>query len=257
MLDAIPELRSLWNRYSVTPVYLASTEVLASADCVAVLQQEHTAGAEIGTHLHIDTAFPCNVPEEHEHLQTLTQLYTQAFGVPPRSYRAGRYGMTDKTLVSLRALGYKVDTSVTPGVDWSGQGGPNYTAHPVQPYWAQEILEVPVTILGLRRWWPSNGWAKYKWLRPSVATTEQLKSIVDRACDSGIEVLNMTFHTMELIPGASPYVRTIVGTYFYLLRLEAIIGHMVKKGFEPITLEGLHAVWSQDAPQPRRGMAAG
>jgi hypothetical protein len=244
VLDAIPELRSIWNRFSVRPVYLATPEVLASEECLEVLRAERNAGAEIGTHLHIGDAFPCNMAEEGERLESVTSLYERAFGTLPRSYRAGRYGMNEKTLSTLRDLGYTVDTSVTPHVDWSGQGGPDYTGYPMQPYWAQEILEVPVTVLGLRPWWPFNGWSKYRWLRPSMATADQLKSVVDSACDSGMTVLNMTFHTMELIPGASPYVRTFVGTYFYLMRLETIIAYMVKRGFEPITLSGLHAIWS-------------
>lgn len=244
MLDAVPELRSIWNRFAVTPVYLATSEVLSSPECVEMLKAEQNAGAEIGTHLHTGGAFPCNTPEEGEHLLALTRLYEQALGSSPRCYRAGRYGMDDQTLVTLRDLGYAVDTSVTPHVDWSGQGGPDYAGYSMQPYWTQGILEVPVTVLGLRKWWPFNGWSKYRWLRPSVATGAQLRSIVDSACEMGITVLNMTFHTMELVPGASPYVRTSVGTRLYLARLDVIVAHMRKRGFEPITLGGLHALWN-------------
>lgn len=252
---AIPELRSIWNRFSVTPVYLPSLEVLSSRDCIQVLKEEQKAGAEIGVHLHIGDAFPCNAPEEREHLYAITDLYERVLGCRPRCYRAGRYGMNDRTLATLNELGYQVDTSVTPHVDWSAQGGPDYSAHPIQPYWVGDILEVPVTILGMRPWWPFNGWAKHEWLRPSVATADQLKSIVDRACDADFRVLNMTFHTMELVPGASPYVRTFVGAYFYLMRLEAIVGHMVRRGFKPITLSGLHSVWHRHASEVRWAVA--
>jgi hypothetical protein len=257
VLDAIPELRAIWNRFSVRPVYLATPEVLSSPACVEVLKTEQKAGAEVGTHLHIGDAFPCNVPEEGEQLQRLTSLFQQVFGVPPRCYRAGRYGMNDRTLDTLRDLGYTVDTSVTPHVNWSAQGGPDYTGYAVQPYWTRGILEVPVTVLGARPWWPFNGWSKYRWLRPSLATSEQLKSVVDRACDMDITVLNLTFHTMELVPGASPYVRTFVGTYFYLLRLETIVAYMMQRGFEPITLSGLHSLWAGDESRTLRRMAAG
>jgi hypothetical protein len=244
VVHAIPELRVLWNAFSVLPVYLTTPEVLSCPACVDVLKAEQNAGAEIGTHLHIGDAFPCTVPEEGDHLLRLTALYERAFGSTPRCYRAGRYGMSDRTLGTLRNLGYHVDTSVTPHVDWSGQGGPDYTGYPMQPYWARGILEVPVTVLGLRRWWLFNGWSKYRWLRPSVARADDLKSVVDSACEMGITVLNMTFHTMELVPGASPYVRTFVGVYFYLMRLDTIIGYMMERGFEPITLSGLHTLWT-------------
>jgi len=257
VVRGIPELRAIWNSFSVLPVYLTTPEVLTCGACVDVLRAEQSAGAEIGTHLHIGDAFPCNVPEERAHLLRLTALYEQAFGSAPRSYRAGRYGMNDRTLASLRDLGYHVDTSVTPHVDWSGQGGPNYTAYPMQPYWTHGILEVPVTVLGRRNWWPFNGWSKYRWLRPSVASSDHLKSIVDLACEMGITALNMTLHTMELIPGASPYVRTVIGTYFYLVRLDTIIGYILKRGFEPITLSGLYVLWRGEHAGARYGATAG
>jgi hypothetical protein len=245
VLEGIPRLRSIWNDLGVLPVYLATDGVLSCPDCVEVLKQEQEAGAEIGTHLHIGDEFPYNATEERLHLEHLTNLYEQAFGTRPCSYRAGRYGMSDKTLTALAELGYKVDSSVTPCVDWSAQGGPDYRQHSNQPYWERGILEVPITILGARSWWPFAGWSRYRWLRPSVATAEQLKGIVDRACESGLEVLNMTFHTMELIPRASPYVRTQTETVLYLRRIQKTAAYMIKQGFEPITLSGLYTQWGQ------------
>jgi hypothetical protein len=249
VVEGIPRLRSVWNRLSVMPVYLVTPEVLGSYDSIDILSQEHRAGAEIGTHLHIGAQFPCNVADEHEYLEGLTNLYMQVLGVAPRSYRAGRYGVNRRTLATLQRLGYAVDTSVTPHVNWSSQGGPDYTAYPIEPYWVGDVLEVPVTILGARPWWPFGGWSRYRWLRPSMATAEQLKWIVDDAFSRGLRVLNMMFHTMELVPGASPYVRTSVGTQLYLRRLETAIAYALRKGFEPITLSGLHAVWNRQGPQ--------
>jgi len=257
VLHVIPELRALWNRFSIKPVYLASVEVLSSAACVEILKEEQQAGAEVGTHLHIGDAFPCNVREEREYLERITGVYEQAFRSSPHSYRAGRYGMNDGTLATLGRLGYRVDTSVTPNVDWSPQGGPDYTTYPAKPYWVGDILEVPVTILGPRRWWPFKGWTRHRWLRPSVATASQLEAIVDNACDAGLPVLNMTFHAMELVPGASPYVRTFIGTHFYLLRLETVIAHIMARGFEPITLSRLHSLWAQHGVRTKRATVGG
>ncbi len=248
VLEGIPRLRSVWDSFAVLPVYLATDSVLSCSDCVEVLRQEQEAGAEIGTHLHIGDEFPCNVPEERRHLEQLTNLYERAFGTRPSSYRAGRYGMSGNTLTALGEFGYKVDSSVTPHVDWSAQGGPDYRQHPNQPYWEHGILEVPITILGARSWWPFGGWSKYRWLRPSVATAEHLRWIVDRACQTGLEVLNMTFHTMELIPRASPYVRTQVETVLYLRRLRKTVAYMIKRGFQATTLGGLYAQWGRQDP---------
>jgi len=248
VLEGIPRLRSVWNNFSALPVYLVTDGVLSCPDCIEVLKQEQAAGAEVGTHLHIGDDFPCNVPQERRYLEQLTNLYEQALGARPCSYRAGRYGMSDKTLTALAELGYKVDSSVTPYVDWSAQGGPDYSSFSNRPYWAQGVLEVPITVLGKRKWWPFGGWSKYRWLRPSVATAEHLKRIVDLACDAGLEVLNMAFHTMELIPRASPYVRTKAEAALYLKRLEKTIAYITSKGYEPTTLSGLHAAWGRQAP---------
>jgi len=248
VLEGIPRLRSVWNDFSVLPVYLVTDGVLSCPDCVEMLKKEQEAGAEIGTHLHIADEFPCNVPQERWHLEQLTNLYEQAFGTRPCSYRAGRYGMSDGTLAALRELGYKVDSSVTPYVDWSAQGGPDYRQHSNQPYWQRGILEVPITILGARSWWPFGGWSRYRWLRPSVATAGHLKRIVDLACDDGLDMLNMAFHTMELIPRASPYVRTRAETVLYLRRLRKTVAYIIKRGFKATTLSGLHAQWPQQNP---------
>ncbi len=254
VLEGIPRLRSVWNNLSVLPVYLATDGVLSCHNCLDVLKQEQEAGAEIGTHLHIRDEFPCNVPEEHFHLEQLTSLYEQAFGTCPCSYRAGRYGMSDNTLAALAKLGYKVDSSVTPHVDWSVQGGPDYSMHSNRPYWERGILEIPVTILGMRNLWPFGGWSRYRWLRPSVATFEHLKWIVDHACETGLEVLNMTFHTMELIPRASPYVKTYAETVLYLKRLEKTVTYMIKRGFHAATLSSLHTLWCRQDPAGKKGL---
>jgi hypothetical protein len=257
VLEGIPRLRSVWNNFSVLPVYLVTDGVLSSPDCIEVLRQEQRAGAEIGTHLHIGDDFPCNVPQERRHLEELTNLYERAFGARPCSYRAGRYGMSDKTLTALAELGYRVDTSVTPYVDWSAQGGPDYSSFSNRPYWAQGVLEVPITVLGKRKWWPFGGWSKYRWLRPSVATAEHLKRIVDLACDAGLEVLNMAFHTMELIPRSSPYVRTQAEAALYLKRLEKTISYITSKGYEPTTLSGLYAAWGRQEPAEGKVLTGG
>ncbi len=50
-------------------------------------------------------------------------------------------------------------------------------------------------------------------------------------------VLNMMFHSMEIIPKKTPFVRTAIEQQLYLNRLEKIIKHLKKKGFKSKTLE--------------------
>ena len=54
-------------------------------------------------------------------------------------------------------------------------------------------------------------------------------------------VLNMMFHSMEIIPGKTPFVRTVFGQKLYLLRLEKTIQYILEKGFENKTLAMIYA----------------
>ena len=143
----------------------------------------------------------------------------------------------------LLDLGYKVDCSVTPYVTWINHlgvnhGGPDFTVAPVEPYFLDSedvcrpgnsaLLEVPVTILcknpvaskvtHLRR-----AFGRYRrfrlgramnaafgltavWFRPYPhMTADRLISICRLAESRGLPVVEMLFHSSELMPGCSPY----------------------------------------------------
>ena len=53
-------------------------------------------------------------------------------------------------------------------------------------------------------------------------------------------VLNMMFHSMEVIPKKTPFVRTGLGQKLYLNRLEKIIKYLKKAGFQSKTLQELY-----------------
>ena len=176
VLFGIPALlRPLWDKFDIRPVYFVSPEVLHNDDCCEVLKNEIRFGAEIGTHLHSEyiepekkyenfagTAskeYPCfaySTEIELAKIENLTDLIVKKLGVRPVSYRAARYGADLDTVKCLEKLGYKVDSSVTPEIDWSYQGGPDHSKAPKQPYFistdnyyfagSSKILEVPVTI---------------------------------------------------------------------------------------------------------------
>src|SRR5256886_17201425 len=96
-------------------------------------------------------------------IKLMTQLLQERFGQPIASHRAGRFAFDGRYAAMLLEQGYRVDCSVTPGIDWSatpgapgGAGGTNYSRFPDQPYFlaprdicapAQSgLLEVSVTI---------------------------------------------------------------------------------------------------------------
>lgn len=267
VLSGIPDiLRPIWKLYTVKPVYFVSPEVVNNAQCCEVLKNEIELGAEIGAHLHseyiepqarysksdgtISNEFPCYAYSddiEFEKIKNLTDLIKQNLNTRPASYRAARYGADLATIKSLERLGYKVDSSVTPYINWSSVGGPNHSTAPGQPYFvnnenlycpgSMKILEVPVTISKKRLPFLPDKWLFYRWLRPTHMTVFEMKTIVNEfITDFENPVLNMMFHSMEIIPGKSPYVRTGFEQKFFLRRLEKIIRYMTAKGFESKTL---------------------
>ena len=108
---------------------MVTTEIAADEHARELLTGWAGRGAcEVGSHLHPWStppfadrpglrsndpvhAFPCQLPDEllHEKLVTLTEQVTAAFGAPPTSYRAGRFGFDARSAAVLAALGYEVD----------------------------------------------------------------------------------------------------------------------------------------------------
>src|SRR5262249_9983635 len=130
------------------------------------------SSAELGTHLHgeyaepgayepaVTRVFQRDYPEEVERAKVtyLTTAFRSAFDQPPRSFRAGRFGIGPNTIPILEALDYQVESSVTPslGWSWSGATGRDFIRAPSQPYrpdrrrpgieGASRLWEIPVTI---------------------------------------------------------------------------------------------------------------
>src|SRR5262249_44338461 len=148
-----------------------------------------------------------------------------AFGASPRSFRAGRFGLSRVSLPLLHRLGYEVDSSVTPTIDWRAKIDGfafDYTGASTQPYRAAaddpvragelSILEGPVTIHEprLRQALPWLGARlRKRWLRPTWSRPAELEEValteLERQCHRGTVVLNMMFHNVEVVKNASPY----------------------------------------------------
>jgi hypothetical protein len=264
-------LRPIWDRFGVRPVYFVSPEVVENDQCCRALKGEIARGAEIGTHLHSEyiepkrkyedisgTAsdeFPCfayDAEIESAKIKNLTELIEKKLGVRPVSYRAARYGADLDTIKALEKLDYKVDSSVAPDTDWRSVGGPDHSHAPKQPYFVSQtdyyspgdgkILEVPITISGKRFPFLPARWMFYRWLRPTHMTAFEMKSLVAEFSRKYNEpVLNLMFHSMEVIPGKTPFVRTKLGQKLYLSRLNSILRYMTKAGFESKTLAEIYS----------------
>lgn len=259
-------LTPLFARWGIRPTYLVSPEVLTHGPSVEVLAA--APDAELGTHLHHEYVAPRvptwdfggtlasgmqrELPEwlEREKLQTLTALFRHAFDASPRSFRAGRFGAGPASAGILGALGYTVESSVTPHVQWTTASGakvPDYRRAPELPYQiavgsdvtvpgAGPVLEVPVTIL------PSTTpGGDARWFRPWSSDAAQLERIVNevaaQAPESGMRrPLVMMFHSCELVAGASPYPQTVSDVQRFIGQIEHALDCALRAGAVPMTL---------------------
>ena len=260
-------LRPIWDKYSIKPIYFVSPEVVMNKECCRILKEEINKGAIIGAHLHSEyikpkvtiknftrkpsEEFPCyahSTKIEYEKIKNLTSLIKKELGIKPIWYRAARYGADLNTIKSLARLDYKYDSSITPGINWADQKGPNHTNAPKQPYYISKnnyykkapnqkesmgVIEVPITISGKRfgllgKFLPDK-WLFYKWLRPSHMTLIELKSLI-RVFKNKYNkpTLTMMFHSMEIIPNKSPFVRNKLMQKIFLDKIESCI-KLVKK----------------------------
>jgi hypothetical protein len=233
-------LHPLFRRFGATPTYLLSPELLRDDACVERLAS--LDGCELGTHLHGELAPPDafepevtgalqrDYPPEIEQakLTWLTDRFRDCFGRAPASFRAGRFGAGPATLGILESLGYAVDSSVTPFVDWSALSpGLSFASSPDQPYHPDTrdparagdsaLLEVPVTIRPnpLARVPLVGKHLEARWLRPTRNGGPQLAAVARetiaharRARPGAPVVLNAMFHNVEVVPGTSPYAAT-------------------------------------------------
>lgn len=264
-------LHPLFSHYKAKPTYLLSPEVMAddeSAERLNRLKGE----AELGSHLHgeflgtdahlpevsaaVQSAYPA--PVEEDKLRLLTDRFRDRFGFAPKSFRAGRFGIGRHSLGILRALGYGVDSSVTPGMDWRkiGAQDADFRTAPTQPYWPvldrpahiaptpTGILEVPVTLRPapvpvLGRWLPP------RMLRPtrlSAAAMIALARAEIAAAPAGRPVvLNCMFHNVEILPAISPYARNQDQADAILAHLAGLLAWATREGVACIGLQDVAA----------------
>jgi hypothetical protein len=253
----VKRLAPLFASFGAKATYLLSPEVLRDEACVEVFRALD-ASAELGTHLHGEYAEPDAfepdvtsvfqrdyTPEvERQKLTYLTDLFIRAFGHQPQSFRAGRFGIGRESIGILESLGYAVESSVTPYMDWSSAGaaGLAFPDAPTQPYRPDpidpgrvgdaKILEVPVTIKKrLLNAVPFVGSrVDPRWLRPTRGTAEALVRVAEdeiadarRRAPGRPVILNAMFHNVEIVPETSPYAATEAEAEAILARLGALL----------------------------------
>jgi hypothetical protein len=271
-------LHPLFMNYGVRPTYLINSVVLEHRPSVELLRSL-PGEYELGTHLHCEFIEPqkqyydyagkkgeanqCFLPPEIEFqkLENITNLFKNCFGKPPVSYRAGRFSAGANTIASLRELGYLVDTSVTPFVNWNDKTREqpiDFSNAPGQPYFVKEgtisgidvdsdFLEIPLSIIELEL---GEGKTKAVWLRPYYSSLEDMTLVVNelerKNCDLEVVTFNLMFHNVEVIAGKNRYTQTEEECMNYLRQLEGFFTFCKHRDIEFVTLEKLYEIYSNN-----------
>lgn len=183
-------------------------------------------------------SYPGNLPAalEREKLLNLTEAITANIGRRPVIYKAGRYGLGPNTAALLEDLGYEIDLSVLASTDLGEDGGPDFRGYPMTPYWfgsSARLFEVPLTRgypgalgplaeplyqricgpLGRRLHLPGIaarlGLAERIHLTPEGISLEDNKRLIRHLVARGQKIFTYAYHSSSLLPGGSPYVKTL------------------------------------------------
>ena len=272
--------------------YLVTTPVATSDESVSILRKILAGGrAEIGAHCH-----PWNTPPfqdeelvvdsatarqtmlcalspqvQYEKLRILRRQITDAFGAAPISFRAGRWGYSAEVAHNLVRLGFKVDSSVSPYMDWSKKYGPDFSGVPLKSFhlkvdevfpgsYSEPLLEIPATISYLQentalanRVYHFINRSKLKqlhllgllnklklinrvWLSPETQTTEEMITLTTRLLKNRTKLLNLVFHSPTLQIGSTPFVKTQSDRVQFFNRLRSILRFLSDNGVETMTL---------------------
>jgi hypothetical protein len=248
-MRAIPRLQAVFDEFAIRPVYVIDHPIATQSASAEVLRAIHAGGrCEIGAHLHPwvsppheeevgrRNSYPGNLPRELEErkIGLLVEAIEQGLGVRPRSYKAGRYGFGPNTAAALLAHGFEVDLSPCPPFDLAEDGGPDWSATGVDPFWLAggELLSIPCTgayvgFAGERghplyrlATHPALRWARLPGVLSRLGALERLqlspegylpehhRRITLELLRRGSRTFTFSLHSPSVQPGCTPYVRT-------------------------------------------------
>jgi len=205
-----------------------------------------------------------NLPIEafRQKMTTLTQKLEEAFGVHPFSFRSGRWGINGSMLKVLAELGYRVDSSVRP---FYNDDCFSYQEALTRPYWPslsdclkedheqRQILEIPASsgfnfsqfeqlnrIHGALSKPPLNSlrligvlWAigamRKITVTPEGQSAEDICRCMKNCVRRGDSVINMFFHSSDLLPGCTDYVKDDYGKTRFFDTIETCVNYATRE----------------------------
>ena len=132
---------------------------------------------------------------------------------------------------------------------------------PEQPYFCHHsniykegnssLLEIPVTIIKGTKFFIME---KHLWLRPKFSSLKEIKKIIKYMKSTYAEnefiVLNMMFHSQEIIPNASPYTKTEEEVATYINFLETVFEIAKEENIDFLTLEEIYEAFRASPSRP-------
>lgn len=289
-MKAMPGAHAYFAAHHVPLSYLIDHPIATSPEAVETLRRIIEDGrSAIGTQLHPWVnppfeeevnglnSFTGNLPLELQEakLVALTEAIASAFGKRPIAYRAGRYGIGPHTLDLLARHGYRIDTSMRAGYDYSGEGGPDFTAIRNHAFRAGAMLELPLTTVytgwgrrggaGLHRAMAAlpkgHGVAARLGMLSRVALTPEdmplaeAKEAVRIAVGEGLRLLNFAFHSPSVEPGHTPYVRDAADLQAFFRWWGEIFALLAQLNVRPASLDQVVAAADACGPAPASARA--
>ena len=243
--DEIPRFQNLCERYNIIPTYFLTYEYAIHKPAIDFFKSKiMDKKCEIGQHFHswstpdkIDKNFEVDSKWIHAYQYELPDdifikkseiLYNtikKNFDILPKSYRAGRYGIDQRTVDWLCSKGFHVDSSVVSNNDYRRNKGkdcygPNFLNYSNElfrwydKYKIKYVNEYPISSVypsylsrGLL-WIPLfkkllNRLGFAKPLRPYPNNLLEINKIINNLYSKG-QNINMMLHSSELCLGCSP-----------------------------------------------------
>ena len=245
---------------------------------------------EIGAHLHHwntppagdgnearqDYESPGRVPDDllRARLASLFSAGGTFLGMPLTSFRMGRWDLHRRHWPLLAEAGVLVDASVRP-LHYAPQG-PDHFAAPADPYvvsvHGRAMLEVPLSCIPLcaclRRLLPSSGApgavrgrlaaSVRKWgalaLLPTYHPLWAMQAVTKRHLAQGGRVLSLTWHSSEMMPGATPHVPDVSAVERFLEKIRGYLRWLTAwTSVQGRTLNELRHAWTTESSGRRSG----